>query len=134
MEFRRVLFRSPLRVQLPRAGRQEAGLLRPVQSATAEGPLAALMRPLPDLAAQALDDLVAPLVHADEPVPLPGHPLVGLGLGARADQVGGPEHPDDRGVLLGEPALRDLPPVQEAVLLLHAPESPCPDGLAKRSE
>src|SRR6267378_1252722 len=58
-------------------------------------------RPLPDLAAQPLD------------------------------QVGGREHAHDRPVLLGEPPARDLGPVQETVLVLHAPESPRLDVLAE---
>ena len=42
----------------------------------------------PDLVAQPLDDLVAPLVRQDQPVPFGRDPQVGLGLGAVADQVG----------------------------------------------
>ena len=42
----------------------------------------------PDLVAQPLDDLVAPLVRQDQAIPLGGDPQVGLRLGAVADQVG----------------------------------------------
>src|SRR5580693_8219763 len=94
---------------------------------------ARLTRPrrLPDLPPQALDDLVVPLVGPDEPVPLGGDPHVGLGLGAGADHVGGPEHPDHGPVLLGEPPAGDLVAVHEPVIVLHAPASPRLDGLAQ---
>src|SRR5580700_5242978 len=85
---------------------------------------------LPDLSPQALDDLVVPFVGPDEPVPLGGDPHVGLGLGAGADHVGGPEHPDHGPVLFGEPPAGDLAAVHEPVLILHAPVSPGLDGLA----
>src|ERR1700733_3693102 len=86
---------------------------------------------LPDRAPQALDDLVVPFVGPDEPVPLGGDPHVGLGLGAGADHVGGPEHPDHGPVFLGEPPAGDLAAVHEPVLVLHAPASPGLDGLAQ---
>src|ERR1700733_5334976 len=89
------------------------------------------LRRLPDLPPQALDNLVVPLVGPDEPVPLGGDPHVGLGLGAGADHVGGPEHPDHGPVLLGEPPAGDLAAVHEPVLVLHAPASPGLDGLAQ---
>src|SRR5260221_722945 len=85
----------------------------------------------PDLSTQPLDDLVVPFVGPDQPVPLAGDARVGIGRGAGADYSGGPEHPHDRRVLLGEPPPGDLGPVHEPVLVLHAPESPRLDGFAQ---
>src|SRR5258708_37251688 len=49
----------------------------------------------PDLSPQPLDELVVPFVSPDQPVPLAGDALVGLGLRTGADHVGVPEHPHD---------------------------------------
>ena len=83
------------------------------------------------LTAQARDDLVAPLVRADEPVALAGDAQVGLGLGAAADQVGLVQHRDDRLVLLLVPAPGGLGPAQVLALVLHEPEPPRLDVLAE---
>src|SRR5690242_15182547 len=86
---------------------------------------------LPDLSPQPLDNLVVPFVGPDEPVPLGGNPHVGLGLGAGADHVGAPEHPDHGLVLVGEPPAGDLGAVHEPVVVLHAAASPGLDGLTQ---
>jgi hypothetical protein len=70
------------------------------------------------------DDLVVPLVGAHQPVPFPCDAQVGLGVGARADQVGRVQHAHHRGELVGEPAPGDLGPVAELMLVLHQPEAP----------
>ena len=85
-------------------------------------------RPELSLLSQPLDDVVVPVVGEDQPVALGGDPQVRLGVAAVAQEVGLAQHPDDRRVLLGEPAAGDLGPVAEALLVLHAPEAPCLDA------
>ncbi len=85
----------------------------------------------PELPLEFLDDLVVPLVGADQPVALPGDGQVRVGVGARADQVRGVQQAHDRGELLGEPAPGHLGPVVELVLVLHEPETPGLHGLAE---
>src|SRR5712691_3946602 len=79
--------------------------------------------------AELFDDLVVPLVGADQPVPLACDPHVGLGVRARGGQPRGAEHAHDRRVFLGEPAAGDLAAIKETLLVLHVPETPRLDGL-----
>jgi len=55
-------------------------------------------------------------VRPDQPVALAGDDEVGLGLCVVADQVGGPEHADDRGVLVGEPLAGHLGAVRKRLV------------------
>src|SRR5207253_290425 len=81
--------------------------------------------------AETVDDLVTPLVGAQEPVPLGRQLEVRVRLGPLADEVRFLEHLDHGHVLPLEPQASCLLAVDELPLLLDEPEPPGLDPLGE---